>query len=43
MILIEKLKQPGKQAFWLWILYQTVKGTLTTALIWIPMAYVWFN
>lgn len=26
-----------RQYFWLWIAYQTVKGSLTLALIWLPI------
>ncbi|MAI62073.1 MAG: hypothetical protein CBB87_06230 [Micavibrio sp. TMED27] len=38
-----KLKKPSKKMFWAWIAYQTVKGTLTTSLIWIPLIYAWFH
>ncbi len=41
--IFQKIKKPGKQAFWLWILYQTVKGTLTTTFIWVPLAYAWLH
>ena len=41
--ILNTLKKPGKQAFWLWILYQTVKGTLTTSLIWVPLAFAWLH
>lgn len=34
---------PGKNAFWLWIAYQCIKGTLTTTFIWVPLLYVWFH
>ncbi len=27
----------GRKVFWAWIAYQAVKGTLTTALIWVPL------
>ncbi len=37
------LRRGGKKLFWSWILYQTVKGTLTTSLIWVPMALVWWR
>ncbi len=33
------LKQQGKKLFWTWVIYQTVKGTLTTALIWVPLIW----
>jgi hypothetical protein len=38
----KRFKKPGKNMFWAWIAYQTVKGTLTTSLIWIPLLYAWF-
>lgn len=37
--LFEKLKKPSKQVFWAWIAYQTIKGTVTTSLIWIPLIW----
>lgn len=37
------LKKPGRNMFWAWIAYQTVKGTLTTSFIWIPLIYAWFH
>jgi len=33
----------GKYAFTGWILYQTVKGTLTTVFIWAPLIYYYFT
>lgn len=33
----EFFKKHGKRAFWLWVTYQAVKGTLTTSLIWVPL------
>lgn len=32
-------KAAGKKLFWMWIAYQAVKGSLTTAFIWIPLIY----
>lgn len=32
------LKDGGRKVFWAWIAYQTIKGILTTSLIWIPLA-----
>ncbi len=32
-----RVKALSKHSFAGWILYQTVKGTLTTTLIWIPL------
>lgn len=31
------------RAFWVWILYQTIKGTVTTLLIWLPLAMAWWG
>lgn len=31
------VKQHGRKVFWTWIAYQTIKGSLTTALIWVPL------
>jgi len=39
----KKFKKPGKELFWAWIAYQTIKGTLTTSLIWIPLLWTWFH
>jgi len=37
------LRKPSKQMFWAWIAYQTVKGTLTTSLIWVPLIWAWMH
>lgn len=37
------IKGNGKKAFWIWVGYQAIKGTLTTSFIWIPLFYVWFT
>jgi hypothetical protein len=37
------LRRGSKKLFWSWILYQTVKGTLTTSLIWVPLALAWWR
>ncbi|MEM6940735.1 MAG: hypothetical protein AAF943_02650 [Pseudomonadota bacterium] len=37
------LKKNRDRLFWTWIAYQTVKGTLTTAIIWVPAAAYWFG
>jgi hypothetical protein len=39
----QKAQTGGKRLFWLWIAYQTIKGTLTTALIWIPLLYYYWQ
>ena len=38
-----RFKKPAKGMFWAWIAYQTVKGTMTTSLIWVPLLYAWFH
>ena len=36
------LRKPRKEElFWGWIAYQTVKGTLTTTFIWVPLVLAW--
>lgn len=35
--------QTGKRAFWIWIAYQSIKGTLTLLLIWIPIFLLWIS
>ena len=37
------LKAHGKKAFWIWIAYQTIKGTLTTSLIWMPLIVAYWK
>lgn len=39
----KRFKAPAGHLFWVWVGYQAVKGTLTTAFIWIPMLYLWFQ
>ena len=39
----KKLREPSKKVFWIWVIYQAIKGTLTTAFIWIPLLYLWFQ
>ena len=36
-------KKFGKYSFVAWIIYQSVKGTLTLSFIWAPMIYYWFT
>ena len=36
-------RKPARSMFWAWIAYQTVKGTLTTSLIWVPLIYAYFH
>ncbi|MEO0882148.1 MAG: hypothetical protein AAFY34_05405 [Pseudomonadota bacterium] len=35
------LKHRRKELFWAWIIYQAVKGLITTSLIWIPLFMWW--
>lgn len=39
----KKLRKGSKKLFWTWIAYQTVKGAITTTLIWIPAFYAWLH
>lgn len=41
--IFQRFKKPGKHMFWAWITYQAVKGSLTTAFIWIPLIYAFFH
>lgn len=40
---IDHVKQNRERLFWTWIAYQTVKGTLTTTIIWVPALAYWFS
>lgn len=31
----------GRRAFWVWIGYQSIKGTLTLIFIWLPLLFLW--
>ena len=31
-----------KELFWWWIAYQSIKGTMTTAIVWFPALAYWF-
>jgi hypothetical protein len=37
------IRKTGHKAFWIWIAYQTIKGTLTTSLIWLPLLWAWLG
>lgn len=39
----KQLRKHSRKVFWLWIGYQTVKGTITTTFFWIPMIYSWLH
>lgn len=38
---IQHLKENKSRLFWIWILYQAVKGSLSLTLIWIPLFLLW--
>lgn len=38
-----RFKKPGKNMFWAWIAYQTIKGALTMSFIWIPLLWAWLH
>lgn len=38
---INYLQENKAKMFWLWILYQAVKGSLTLTLVWIPLFLLW--
>ena len=38
----QAIKSKKKELFWVWIAYQSVKGLITTSLIWIPL-FVWWK
>lgn len=40
---IRYIKEHKKEFFWLWILYQSIKGIATVSFIWIPLWLVWKN
>ena len=39
----ERFARFGKYSFWIWIAYQSIKGTLTTTFIWAPLIYMHFH
>jgi hypothetical protein len=39
----KKLRTGSRGLFWTWIAYQTIKGALTTTLIWIPALLAWLH
>ncbi|MGN7438969.1 MAG: hypothetical protein ACTHOO_10045 [Alcanivorax sp.] len=41
--LFSRFKKPSKQMFWAWIAYQTIKGSLTTMFIWLPLIWYWLG
>lgn len=39
----KSIRKTGHKTFWIWIAYQTIKGTLTTSLIWLPLLWAWLG
>ena len=37
--IISYMKSHKKEVFWVWIIYQSIKGIVTLSFIWIPL---WF-
>ena len=35
------LRRRRRELFWFWVAYQTIKGTLTTAIVWVPALAYW--
>ncbi len=40
---IRTLNARKKELFWAWIAYQSIKGLITTSLIWIPLIMLWLG
>ena len=40
--MLNSIKEFCKRYFWLWIIYQAIKGAITTSLIWVPLIYYYF-
>lgn len=38
---LQTLSARKKELFWIWIVYQSVKGLITTSIIWIPLVLMW--
>lgn len=38
-----KIPKPTKKLFWVWVAYQTIKGSLTFSLIWFPLFWAWMH
>ncbi|MEO1304953.1 MAG: hypothetical protein AAFV37_08255 [Pseudomonadota bacterium] len=39
--LIKHVSARKSELFWAWIAYQSIKGILTTSLIWVPLFLWW--
>jgi len=40
---IKTLRARKKELFRVWIAYQSIKGLLTTSLIWVPLILLWLG
>jgi hypothetical protein len=40
---LRTLSARKKELFWVWIAYQSVKGLITTSLIWVPLILLWLK
>ncbi|GGY49324.1 hypothetical protein GCM10007148_17280 [Parvularcula lutaonensis] len=42
-LVFKRAAQGGRKAFWAWIAYQSIKGTLTLSLVWVPLLIAWWK
>jgi len=40
---VKNLNAHKKELFWVWIAYQSIKGLITTSLIWVPLIMLWLG
>ncbi|MEL7041168.1 MAG: hypothetical protein AAGL90_06570 [Pseudomonadota bacterium] len=40
---LKRVSERKSELFWAWITYQSVKGIITTSLIWVPLFFFWKN
>ncbi len=40
---LKQVSSRKSELFWVWIAYQSVKGLITTSLIWVPLFLWWQN
>ena len=40
---LKTLSARKKELFWVWIAYQSIKGLITTSLIWVPLIFLWLK
>lgn len=40
---VSDIRNAGRKVFWAWVAYQSIKGALTTSLIWIPLIFMWMS